>query len=437
MTRAQVPAPGRTGTGHEGNHVAVRHPQLRHLQPRRRRSAAAAAASTALVAVLAGCASSDQSRPASPSDSFSADLAAPIAEWRTSYLASSMTFAVPGTVVAASIGEEPIALAASGDAVLGKEPMAVDDAFHIGSMTKLFTAALVMQLDEEGVLALDDTLDHWFPEAPNGSEITVRMLLQHESGLYELDMSLIGTATNQQVIDNVFAQTPIARPGTQYQYLNAGYIILGRVIEEASGRRYQDLVQSRLIEPYELTSTYLDGYDPGPSAVSGYDLGCGVGSTGGDCLGQPSEAVPVSPDPSLQWTGAWSAGGMVSTARDQARWIRALVAGDVVDDAHKAEMKTLSTLSSTYYRDAYAAAGIPAVQLGEGAGLASWALPGLGTCVGHAGSIPGSNGVAAYCPDDELAIVILNDIDPAGLTPGYPGLVELAPVARDALNGRG
>ncbi|WZH37374.1 MAG: serine hydrolase [Microbacterium enclense] len=361
-----------------------------------------------------------------------------------------MSFTVPGTVVAATLGDGPVALAASGDRVLGSTPMDPDDAFHIGSMTKLFTAALVMQLDEEGALSLDDTLDRWFPEAPNGAQITVRMLLTHESGLSELDMALVGTATNQEVVDDVFSKPPVSPPGTQYQYLNAGYIILGRVIEEATGRRYHDLVENRLIEPLGLSSTYLDvtGADSGagsasgsatgsgtrPTTVSGYDLGCGEGLTGGDCLGRPSTAVPTSPDPSPQWTGAWAAGGMVSTARDQAVWIRALVAGDVVDDAHKADMQALTPLSSAHYRDAYSSAHLTAVQLGEGTGLTSWAVPGLGTCVGHAGSIPGSNGVAAYCPDEQLAIVVLNDIDPAGLTPGYPGLVELAPAALDALN---
>ena len=366
-------------------------------------------------------------------DRFVAALADPIADWRTSYLSSSMTFAVPGTVLGASVGDTPVSLVASGDAELDIRPMETDDAFHIGSMTKLFTAALIMQLDEEGVLSLDDTLDTWFPEAPNASEITVRMLLQHESGLYELDFSLVGVVSNQQLIDNVFAQKPIAAPGTSYQYLNAGYIILGRVAEEASGRRYQDLVESRLIEPQGLTDTYLDGYGTGPVAVDGYDLDCADGASGSDCLGEPSTPEPTSPIPSPQWTGAWSAGGMVSTAHDQAVWIRALVSGDVVDEEHRALMAELTPLSAAYYGDAYAAAGIPAVQLGEGTGLTSWAVPGVGTCLGHAGSIPGANGVAAYCPDAQLSIVILNDIDPAGTAPGYPGLLELAPAALDAL----
>ncbi|GGF15886.1 hypothetical protein GCM10011399_07170 [Subtercola lobariae] len=229
-----------------------------------------------------------------------------------------------------------------------------------------------------------------------------------------------------------FAQTPIAEPGTEYQYLNAGYIILGRIAELAAGEPYDALIRARFIDALGLTSTYLDGYGTGPDALAGYDLTCGAGN-GSDCLGKPS--TPTATRPSPQWTGAWSAGGMVSSARDQAVWIRALVAGDVLDAAHKQVMQTLTPLSSAYYSGAYGKAGLTPVQLGEGAGLATWAVPGVGTCLGHAGSIPGSNGVAAYCPDAQLSIVILNDIDPAGTAPGYPGLVDLAPAALAALKG--
>lgn len=356
-------------------------------------------------------------------------MAGPIDAWRTSYLSTAMTFSVPGTVLGAAIGDGPIELAPSGDAVLDTTPMTGDEAFHIGSMTKLFTAALIMQLDQEGVLSLDDTIDSWFPAAPNGSRITVQMLLEHESGLYDLEMDLVGVASIQDVIDNVFAQAPIAEPGTAYQYLNAGYIILGQIAQDAAGAPYDQLVDERFIGPLRLTDTYLDGYGDGPDAVNGYELSC-TGGTGSDCLGKPSTAQPVEPSP--QWTGAWSAGGMVSTVRDQAVWFRALVAGDILDAAHLQLMQTLTPLSSTYYADAYSKAGITAVQLGEGAGLASWNVPGVGHCFGHAGSIPGSNGIGAYCPDEQLTIVILNNIDPAGLSPGYPGLVELSSAALTA-----
>lgn len=126
---------------------------------------------------------------------------------------------------------------------------------------------------------------------------------------------------------------------------------------------------------------------------------------------------------------------MVSTAHDQVVWLRALVAGDVIDGAHRHMMKTLTPLSSMYYSAAYAKAEIKPVQLGEGAGLATWNVPDVGLWFGHAGAIPGSNGIAAYCPDSGMSIAILNNLNPAGGTPGYPGLSELAPAALHGLGG--
>jgi D-alanyl-D-alanine carboxypeptidase len=357
-------------------------------------------------------------------------MAEPVATWRASYQ-PSMQFTIPGTVVGAASGDDDVVIVASGDAVLGSEPMTTDAAFHIGSMTKLFTAALIMQLDQEGVLSLDDTIEQWLPAAPNASTVTVRMLVEHTSGLYEIDLSLVGTRSTEDLVAESFTHAPVNDPGTAYTYLNNGYLMLGLIAQDAAGTPYDRLVHDRFIEPLGLTGTYLDGFGDGPTAVNGYDLSCDAG-TESDCLAKPSKPVPVAS--SLQWTGAWSAGGMVSTARDQAVWIRALVTGAVVDAEHRALMQTLTPLSSEYYADAYAKAGITAVQLGEGAGLTTWSVPGVGNCLGHAGSIPGANGVGAHCPDADLTVVILNAVNPAGESPGYPGLVDLAPVARQSLS---
>ncbi|MCC9053297.1 hypothetical protein LOK55_03070 [Microbacterium sp. F2E] len=89
---------------------------------------------------------------------------------------------------------------------------------------------------------------------------------------------------------------------------------------------------------------------------------------------------------------------MVSSAADQAVWIRALVGGNVVDAAHLDEMLTITPLSSEFYSAAYDASGVPHVQLGEGAGLATWQVPGVGTCHGHAGAIPARTGSRRTAP---------------------------------------
>lgn len=390
-----------------------------------------------LSATLAGCATRPTPPPATespspphPATAFSEAMREPLGAWRASPADSVLGFMIPGTAIAAAVDDAAPLAAASGQGASGV-PLEPGDAFHIGSMTKLFTAALIMQLDEERLLSLEDTIDTWFPAAPNGGEITVLMLLQHESGLYELDFDLVGHVTPQELIDASLLQAPIAAPGTEYQYLNLGYILLGRIAELSAQAPYEELVRTRLVEPLGLTSTYVYAGGTGAGAVPGFELVCDAGE-GLDCVRQATEVRPQAPSP--QWPGAWSAGGMVSTAADQAVWLRALVAGDVVDAEHRALMRDLTPLSAAYYAAAYGKSGVTEVQLGEGAGLATWAVPGVGECHGHAGAIPGSNGIGAYCPDADLSIVVLNAINPAGTSPGYPGLLELAPAALAALS---
>ncbi len=372
--------------------------------------------------LLAACTATPATTPAADADArFGDRMAAALLEWRASPSTGPYAYTIPGTAVAASLADGEVVATASGEGDPGEalDPAA---AFHIGSMTKLFTAALIMQLDDEGILSLDDTIEGWFPAAPNGADITVRMLLQHESGLAELDFDLVGHVTPQELIDQVFVQAPVFAPATEYEYLNAGYIMLGRIAELAAETPYEELVRTRFIEPLDLTSTYLDGAGTGPQAVNGFVLVCATGE-GADCLKQQGTVEPQAPSP--QWPGAWSAGSMVSSAADQAVWIRALVGGDIVTTGHLEQMLTITENSREFYAATYDASGVPHVQLGEGAGLATWEIPGVGLCHGHAGAIPGSNGIAAYCPEQALAIVILNAIEPAGLTPGYPGLTPL------------
>ena len=390
---------------------------------------AACSAAPTDAASSASNAGSDAGSGSAADAAFADRMAAALTQWRGSPSPGPFAFETPGTALAASLGDDAVVATASGEGAPGAA-LDPDATFHIGSMTKLFTAALVMQLDEEDVLSLDDTIDTWFPDAPNGDTITVRMLLQHESGLAELDFDLVGNVEPQALIDEVFTETPVVEPGTEYEYLNAGYIMLGRIAELAAKDPYDVQVDTRFIKPLKLTSTYLDGAGEGEKAVDGFVLVCDAGE-GADCAGQFGKVEAQSSSP--QWPGAWSAGSMVSSARDQAVWIRALVDGGVVDDAHLAEMLELTPLSQEFYDATYAQSSVPAVQLGEGTGLATWEVPGVGRCHGHAGAIPGSNGIAAYCPETDLAIVTLNAIEPAGLTPGYPGLTSLTAGALGAL----
>ena len=187
----------------------------------------------------------------------------------------------------------------------------------IGSITKTFTAVVVMQLVEEGKLSLDDTVDTWFPEQPNGDKITVRMLLSHTSGLGEyqktfgMDLDKWSRDwTPEELIAEANKAGTLGKPGSSIaHYSNTNYIMLGRIIEKVTGNNWEHEIESRIIQPLDLKDTtcatdnnkkevvvpvYLntsDGYmnlleDPFYSQVSasvGWAAG-GIGSSAADLM---------------------------------------------------------------------------------------------------------------------------------------------------------
>ena len=149
----------------------------------------------------------------------------------------------------------------------GKEGWSADTASHIGSVTKTFVTVVVMQLVEEGKLSLDDTVDTWFPEQPNGDKITVRMLLSHTSGLANYH-DAFGTDldkwsrdwTPEELIAEANKAGTLGEPGSRFaRYSNTNYIMLGLIIEKVTGNRWDYEVESRIIEPLGLKNTIFLG----------------------------------------------------------------------------------------------------------------------------------------------------------------------------------
>ena len=206
------------------------------------------------------------------------------------------------------------------EATAGSRRPRADERFRIGSVTKTFTAAIVLQLVEEGRLRLDDTLERHLPGVvPSGSEITVRQLLAHRSGLANmtdfpawLDRASRSPATRPVDTLRYAASQPMAfAPGARWGYSNTNYIALGLVIEKATGETYRQQVEKRILEPLELDDTEL----PRARRVDGLD----------DAGENPN--VP------------WAAGALVSTTRDLARFYSALLSGEVVSESSLATMK--------------------------------------------------------------------------------------------------
>jgi D-alanyl-D-alanine carboxypeptidase len=205
-------------------------------------------------------------------------------------------------------------------ATAGKQRPRPDQRFRVGSVTKTFTAAIVLQLAEEGRLRLADTLDRYLPGVvPKGKGITVRQLLQHRSGLANFtdDPSWLEEASRSPAtrpIDSVrfAASQPLAfSPGSQWGYSNTNYIALGLIIEKVTGRTYADELEQRIIEPLRLEQTEL------PTSRRLRDLD----------------------DPGENPNVPWAAGALVSNAQDLSVFLRALLSGEILSDESLTQMK--------------------------------------------------------------------------------------------------
>jgi D-alanyl-D-alanine carboxypeptidase len=229
-----------------------------------------------------------------------------------------------------------------------KTPLKATDRFRIYSIAKTFTATVVLQLVDEGVLTLKDTVTHWLTDSavlkiPNVDEITLRELLNHSSGIYDfaddrdsqfwVDAFLGPNADWAKVwtIDELLAYAdganhdPYFEPGTSVYYSNTDYLLLGLIVETATDNSYAKELQTRILTPLKLADTFLaEGAAMPDDVVSGYQVIEG-------------ELTDVSIS-NLSWI--WTAGGMVSTTADLARFAQATFSGDLMSAASFKEMFT-------------------------------------------------------------------------------------------------
>ena len=192
-------------------------------------------------------------------------------------------------------------------------PATAETIYPIGSLTKQFTAAAILQLVEAGRLSLDDDLGELLPDFPTqGHHVTVRHLLNHTSGIAD-HTDLAGGrgepgTTRQAVVDLIAAQRFDFAPGERFSYSNSGYLLLGLVIEKVTGGTYASYLDEHVFERAGLRQTSYCPDKPGPGQARGYDI-----ANGALVDAQPIEmAVP------------FAAGGLCSTVGDLLAWSEAL-----------------------------------------------------------------------------------------------------------------
>lgn len=282
-----------------------------------------------------------------------------------------------------------------------KLPMRTDFYSRIGSVTKTFTATLVLQLAEDGVVGLDDPIGRYVGGVPAGEKISVRQLLTMRSGLTDytkaegFEKAVAADPrrqfTPQELLGWAFGTPAQFRPGEEFEYSNTNYVLLGLLVEKVSGRPFADYLDARILTPLAMTHTSFPTgtWFPDPHA-QGYT--------------EPDEGTgpPVN---ATDWSASftWAAGAMVSTLDDMRIWVPALATGKL--------------LSPDMQKRRLGAAPEP----GRGArfsyGMGIFDVAGW---VGHNGSVPGYQTVAMYLPQHETTLVIMINTDIAAPGGGDP-----------------
>lgn len=207
----------------------------------------------------------------------------------------------------------------------------------VGSITKTFTAVLIMQLVEEGKLSLDDTVDAWFPDISKGDAITIRMLLSHTSGLANyisgenvMEGKWHSEWTAAELVNEAISLGFVAEPGSEdAHYSNTTYIMLGLIIEAITGNSWDEEIEARITLPLGMTNTtFLSAEGVNEIMVGGY------GKTEGGFANALYE--PWYPHPST----AWSAGEIVTTVSDLTTFASALLDGELVSRESLGDMAT-------------------------------------------------------------------------------------------------
>lgn len=274
-------------------------------------------------------------------------------------------------------------------------PITPDTVFRVGSVTKQFTGAAIMLLEQRGLLSVDDPIEKHLPDYPtHGHVITIEMLLNHTSGIKSytsidgyMDQAIRTDLTTDELID-VFKNQPMDfAPGDDWRYNNSGYVLLGAIIEEVSGQSYEAFIADNIAAPLDLSDTYYGGPKLIPNRASGYRMG---------------EDGNIENAAFLSMTQPHAAGSLLSTTGDLAIWHKALTSGEFIHDDSYEMMTSVANLNNG-----------ETFPYGYGLGIGQLRSRDM---ISHGGGIHGFTCYSLYLPDEDLYVAVLTN----GAT-GAPG----------------
>lgn len=254
--------------------------------------------------------------------------------------------------------------------------------FQIGSVTKQFTAAAVLRLQEQNKLNVQDKISKYFPDFPKGDSITIENLLNHTSGIfnYTNDPAFMQSEALKSISEKkmiaLFKNKPLNfSPGSQWAYSNSGYMLLGYIIQKVAGKPYEQVIRETIFSPLDMTSS---GFNftvlQSPDKATGYFFISGT---------ENNEATIVDS------TVSFAAGAIYSTTGDLYKWYKGLMSGKIITQASLDK-------ATTPFKNNY------------GYGLAIDSAFNKRT-ISHSGGIFGFSSNLTIIPEDDACIVMLNN----------------------------
>jgi len=282
------------------------------------------------------------------------------------------------------------------------------DHLRVGSITKIFISTLILKMKDEGIVSLDQTVDSILPGIlKDGTHITVRHLLQHRSGLKDyIWMDVAGTNCIQHAVSSLHDEFPPQslirlasshvlqfEPGTEFNYSNTGYILLGMIAEKLTGESIEKLLDKWIIQPLQLERTYF----PCTNDLR-KPFGTGYSKATPDLTDLSDEISEIT---HLNVSIIWAAGALISNPIDIQTFMKSLFNGHLLSKKSLTEMMCFLEADDP--------------KLSYGLGLHQYTFDDGRQAIGHQGGIHGYESVTLYYPDCEMSLTVIVNQMPVGV----------------------
>lgn len=316
------------------------------------------------------------------------------------YLKSVFPAGGPGAAVIVTDDGKTVYSGARGLAdVKTKTPITPATVFRMGSITKQFSSAVMLQLVAEGKVSLDDKLSKYLPDFPKpGADATIAQLLNHTVGVQSYT-NIPGWMADEKNTDRAYSTEQMialfkdlpspSKPGEEFSYNNSGYVLVGAVIEKVTGKAWHEAIDERVVKPLGLKTVRYGVYEAAtPRMAKGYTRG----------------EKEVEPARKLHMSVPHAAGALIGSVEDLAKWSQALHHGKVVPAALYARMIAPTRLPGGKVED-------------FGFGIGPRKVRGH-PAIGHGGGIFGFSTDSIYIPQDDIFVAVFTNSDQPAADPG-------------------